>query len=267
MTLDQTYPTRDRDRLLSTLERLLELDATELRPTLNQASQLVTETLNADKVDAFLYEAATESLVALGTSDTPMGRHQQAIGMDRLPLANGGRSVEVFRTGRCYLSGQVDQDPDELKGVKEGLGVRSLINCPLTVASERRGVLQAVSASPTFFSEQDLRFLEAVARWVGMVTHRAELVEQLEKAAVERGRHAALKEMTSLLTPRQREIAALITLGLSNAEIARQLVITQGTVANHIAAILEKLGAPSRARIAAIITEHRVGQPESDSTK
>ena len=108
MTLDQTYPTRDRDRLLSTLERLLELDATELRPTLNQASQLVTETLNADKVDAFLYEAATESLVALGTSDTPMRRHQQAIVMDRLPLANGGRSVEVFRTGRCYLSGQVD---------------------------------------------------------------------------------------------------------------------------------------------------------------
>ncbi len=255
------------DQRLRTLEGLLAIQATDLKGALDQASQSLAGALGADKIDLMLHDPASDSLVALGVSDTPMGRRQRAIGMDRLPLANGGRSAEVFRTGRSYLSGQVDQDPDELKGVKEGLGVRSLINCPLIVASERRGVLQAVSASPTFFSEQDLHFLEAVARWVGMVTHRAELVEQLEKAAVERGRHAALEEMTSLLTPRQREIAALITLGLSNAEIARRLVITQGTVANHIATILEKLGAPSRARIATIITEHRVGQPESDSTK
>ena len=62
-----------------TLERLLGLEATELRPTLNQASQLVSESLSADKVDVFLYQAANDSLVALGTSNTPLGRRQKAI--------------------------------------------------------------------------------------------------------------------------------------------------------------------------------------------
>ena len=253
----------DQNRRLVTLERLLGLDATELRPTLKQASQLVAEALSADKVDVFLHDPATQSLVALGTTDTPMARRQQSIGMDRLPIVNGGRTVEVYQSGRPCLHGQVDRDLGELPSVREGLGVRSAMICPLDVAGERRGILQAQSTSPNFYSEQDLHFLEAVARWVGMVTHRAELVEQLEKAAVARGRREATEELISLLTPRQREIAALIALGLSNAEIARRLVITKGTVANHVAAILEKLGAPSRARIAAIIGEQGRDQPNS----
>src|SRR5688572_7353940 len=89
-----------RDRLWATLERLLGLDAVELKTALDQATQIVAETLGAEKVDAFVYEAESESLVALGTSHTPLGRRQHAIGLDRLPLANGGRAADVFRSGR-----------------------------------------------------------------------------------------------------------------------------------------------------------------------
>ena len=60
----------------------------------------------ADKVDAALYDSTTESLVAAGTSHTPMGRKQHTIGMNRLPLANGGREVDVFLTGVPYATGQ-----------------------------------------------------------------------------------------------------------------------------------------------------------------
>jgi two-component system, OmpR family, sensor kinase len=60
------------DRLLETLERLLALTAPEIRPTLDQAS-----TWAAEAVDVFLYEAEKESLVALGTSETPLGHTQQ----------------------------------------------------------------------------------------------------------------------------------------------------------------------------------------------
>jgi hypothetical protein len=87
------------ERLLTTLERLLELPAIDGNDTIQQAVQLITEVLDADKVDAFFHDTSTDTLVARGTSDPPMGRRQKAIGLDRIPLANGGRMVEVFLTG------------------------------------------------------------------------------------------------------------------------------------------------------------------------
>src|SRR4030081_580578 len=60
----------------------------------------------------------------------------------------------------------------------------------------------------------------------------------------------------STLTPRQREIAGLIARGLPNADIARQLVLTPGTVANHVGSILQRLQLDSRTQIAAWAVEH-----------
>jgi DNA-binding CsgD family transcriptional regulator len=54
----------------------------------------------------------------------------------------------------------------------------------------------------------------------------------------------------STLTPREREIAALIARGLSNRAIADELVISQATAARHVANMLTKLGFTSRAQIA-----------------
>ena len=63
--------------------------------------------------------------------------------------------------------------------------------------------------------------------------------------------------MPSTLTPREREIAALIARGLSNRAIAGELVISQATVARHVANMLTKLGFSSRARIAAWVAGQR----------
>ena len=58
------------------------------------------------------------------------------------------------------------------------------------------------------------------------------------------------------LTRRQREVAELVTVGLTNAEIAGELVLTTGTVANHIEHILDRLGLRNRAQIAAWAIRH-----------
>ena len=256
-----------RDRLRTTLERLLGLDAVELKTALDQAADIVAEALGAEKVDAFVYEAETETLVALGTSDTPMGRRQHAIGLQRMALANGGRAAEVFRSGQHHRDGHVEADPHELEGIKTGLGVRSAMLCPLTVAGERRGVLSVVSAEAERFSPDDEAFFEAIARWLALVMHRAELVQQLGQYREERGRREAILEMLRLLTPRQREVAALIANGLSNSEIARQLVLTPGTVANHVEGILRRLSFRSRAEVAALVAEvgvHRLNPGDSE---
>jgi len=56
------------------------------------------------------------------------------------------------------------------------------------------------------------------------------------------------------LTPRQREIAALIAAGLSNKQIARRLLIEQATVKNHVHTILVKLGVSGRDQVGARLT-------------
>jgi DNA-binding NarL/FixJ family response regulator len=60
-------------------------------------------------------------------------------------------------------------------------------------------------------------------------------------------------------------VAALIARGLSNKQIARQLVITDRTVASHVEHILDKLGFASRTQIGIWAVEHdlAVGVPNS----
>jgi two-component system, OmpR family, sensor kinase len=187
------------DRVLLTLERLLEIQPTGLKHAMTEVASLIADVLRTDKVDAFLHEQETDTLVAVGASNTPMARQQHAIGLDRQQLANGGRAVEVFQTGQPHWDGRVDKDPEELIGVKRGLKVRSQIGVTLDVAGTRRGVLTAQSAQPDFFSERDLHFLQAVSRWVGSVAHRAELAEQTAAAALEQGRRLAAEELVTVL--------------------------------------------------------------------
>jgi DNA-binding NarL/FixJ family response regulator len=49
------------------------------------------------------------------------------------------------------------------------------------------------------------------------------------------------------LTAREREVLTLVAAGISNKGIARELAVSPNTVKFHVAAILEKLDAASRA--------------------
>jgi len=58
------------------------------------------------------------------------------------------------------------------------------------------------------------------------------------------------------LTTREREVAALVALGLTNRDIAERLVVTERTAETHIQNILNKLGFTSRSQIATWAAEH-----------
>ncbi|QSB14420.1 AAA family ATPase [Natronosporangium hydrolyticum] len=86
----------------------------------------------------------------------------------------------------------------------------------------------------------------ALAKWPGW--RRDQLVElrrRLDPAQV------AGEADDGPLTAREQEVAVLIGEGLTNAEIARRLVISRKTVAVHVSHILAKLAMSSRTQVAA----------------
>jgi pimeloyl-ACP methyl ester carboxylesterase/DNA-binding CsgD family transcriptional regulator len=66
---------------------------------------------------------------------------------------------------------------------------------------------------------------------------------------------ARVTRPASVLSPREREVARLLALGLSNRRVADELAISLGTVERHVANILAKLGYGSRAQVAAWAVE------------
>src|SRR4051812_8543646 len=185
----------DQARLLDVLERLLEIPAADLNNALLHASDRTAEALRADKVDAFLYVRERDSLIATASSSQPLSATQRKHGLDVLPISNGGRAVGVFQTGKTYASGRVDEDTDELRGIREILRVRSAIGIPLEVGGRRRGVLLIASQQRDKFTPADVRFAESVVRFIGVLAHRAELVEEIARNSVAQGRRAAAEEL------------------------------------------------------------------------
>jgi DNA-binding CsgD family transcriptional regulator len=61
------------------------------------------------------------------------------------------------------------------------------------------------------------------------------------------------------LSPRERQILAMIVLDFSNAEIARKLFVTESNVKNHLSSAFQKLGVKSRSAAAELILDHESG--------
>jgi len=116
------------------------------------------------------------------------------------------------------------------------------------------GVAGFILKDATF--EDFVRTIRSVADGARVLpaTMTGTLFSQIAKVAVSRGREAAFESVR--MTQREREVIALIAVGLSNKEIAQRLSISTDTVKSHVRNVMEKLALHSRLQIAAYAHSH-----------
>lgn len=90
-----------------------------------------------------------------------------------------------------------------------------------------------------------------VARHLGLPPETVRCT--IERIASRYHETAAQPEGLGALTIREREIAWLVTEGMTNGQIARRLGVTAKTVEKHLGSTMSKLGVPSRAAVAGLI--------------
>ncbi|WP_017539730.1 response regulator transcription factor, partial [Nocardiopsis halophila] len=66
---------------------------------------------------------------------------------------------------------------------------------------------------------------------------------------------AAAAARAEALSPREREVLALVGQGLSNAEIARRLHLVEDTVKTHVSSVFTRLGVSNRVQAAVLAYE------------
>ena len=149
--------------------------------------------------------------------------------------------------------------------VESGSAARVIV---LTTYDADENVFAALRAGASAFLLKDVRpvdLIEAVrivargdALLAPTVTRR--LLDRLTDSLPETELHAV---DLSQLTERELEVLRLVALGLSNAEIAKRLVVTEATVKTHVSAVLRKLRLRDRVQAVVLAYDARLVRPRS----
>jgi DNA-binding CsgD family transcriptional regulator/Tfp pilus assembly protein PilF len=127
------------------------------------------------------------------------------------------------------------------------------LGCPLWSA-------YALAFSPRLQDAQEcLEILDRLG--VPAVRHAVLRDRHARGLPVPRGPRAARRASPAGLTAREAEVLQLLAEGLSYAEVAERLFLSEKTVGHHVSAVLRKLGEPTRSRAVARALQLGVIQP------
>jgi DNA-binding CsgD family transcriptional regulator/tetratricopeptide (TPR) repeat protein len=125
--------------------------------------------------------------------------------------------------------------------------------CPLWAAL-------ALAASPELADGR--RALEIIDELGAPAVRRAVLRDRhAHGLPVPRGPRSSSRGNPALLTGRELEVLHLLADGLSNADLAQRLYLSEKTVGHHVSAVLRKLGEPTRSRAVAAALRRRLIAP------
>ncbi|MFE1833106.1 response regulator [Streptomyces sviceus] len=137
----------------------------------------------------------------------------------------------------------------------------------LTSFDDEDALLDAIMAGASGYVLKQIRGSDLVSA-VRTVASGQSMLDPATTARLMRSLRADPAEAPTMaselasLSPRERDILALIGDGLTNREIGKKLYLSEKTVKNHISRLLAKLGVQRRVQ-AAVLASH-LEQPESD---
>ena len=161
-----------------------------------------------------------------------------------------------------------DLDVEAIRQISAFAGVRVMM---LTAAESDERVFQSLRAGVTGFLVQDtepaelVRAVRLVARGESLLSPsltRRLIVELISRPEVPQPSADELEE----LTKREREVMALVALGLNNDEIAEQLVVSPATAKTHVSRAMVKLHARDRAQLVVFAYQTGLVRPRADAT-
>lgn len=177
-------------------------------------------------------------------------------------VRRGDDAIETARRERPDVV-MVDLGLPDISGITVGTTILEELPdtrvIALTGRKDAEAVKQAQKAGFHGFLTKDIpvpRFAEALTAALGgeTVIFHQPVVESRPVAPADRDAEL----LASQLTPREREVLALLVEGSDNAQIARRLSVSANTVRTHVQSILTKLGVRSRLQAAAFAVRHRV---------
>jgi DNA-binding NarL/FixJ family response regulator len=138
----------------------------------------------------------------------------------------------------------------------------------LTTYADDRSVLDALRAGARGYLTKDAGAAELQQALRQVRSGQAVIDPAVQRHLVEAiadgpaaAREVPAPQLPDGLTPREAEVLSLIAGGLSNAEIAARLVVSEATVKSHVNHLLAKTGARDRAQAVGYAFRHRLAPP------
>jgi DNA-binding NarL/FixJ family response regulator len=129
----------------------------------------------------------------------------------------------------------------------------------LTTYDDDEWVFDAIQAGASGYLLKDMPRDEIVKAIKGTIAGRTYVDPAVAGKILERSsgqQTLPTTLITSKLTEREIDVLRLVAKGLSNADISNRLFLSEGTVRNHVSAILAKLGVSDRTQAAVIAIQH-----------
>jgi NarL family two-component system response regulator LiaR len=137
----------------------------------------------------------------------------------------------------------------------------------LTSFQEKELVREALQAGAISYLLKNVSAEDLAAAIREANAGRSTLAPEAVQALIQADSRAAFRERDLPeefgLTPREREVLALLVEGLNNPEIAERLVVSRSTAKAHVSNILSKLGVSNRAEAIAMALQHDLPKGEA----